>query len=214
MSSMIPGGGPARDLPRADDILRRSEAFFMQDGMVFDTLRRLARRFRAENIPYAIIGGMALNLWGYTRETLDIDILVTPAGLEALREHMVGRGYVPAFAGAEKTFRDAETHVKIEIITSGEYPGDGKPKPVAFPDPNTVSVDRDGYQTIRLEKLIELKLASGLTAPHRLRDLADVQDLIIALALPRDLASALDESVRVEYVRLWEAARQAPPSSE
>lgn len=186
----------------------------MQEGKVFDTLRRLARRFQTENIPYAIIGGMALNLWGYTRETLDIDILVTRAGLEALREHMIGRGYVPAFPGAQKTIRDAETQVKIEIITSGEYPGDGKPKPVTFPDPNTVSVDRDGYQTIRLEKLIELKLASGLTAPHRLRDLADVQDLIIALALPRDLADALDESVRAEYLRLWEAAQQAPPPDE
>lgn len=185
----------------------------MREGKVFDTLRRLARRFRTENIPYAIIGGMALNLWGYTRETLDIDILVTPAGLETLRKQLVGRGYVPAFPGAEKTFRDAETQVKIEVITSGEYPGDGKPKPVAFPDPATVSLDRDGYQIIRLETLIELKLASGLTAPHRLRDLADVQDLIIALQLPRDLASALDESVRGEYVRLWEAARQAPPAS-
>ncbi len=31
---------------------------------------------------------------------------------------------------------------------------------------------------VTLEKLIELKLASGMTAPDRLKDLADVQELI------------------------------------
>ncbi|MBP7147439.1 MAG: hypothetical protein KBD01_07825 [Acidobacteria bacterium] len=64
------------------------------------------------------------------------------------------------------------------------------------------SVDRDGYPVLNLEKLIELKLASGLTAPHRLRDLADVQDLIGALDLPLDLAATLDASVPAEYERL------------
>jgi hypothetical protein len=66
--------------------------------------------------------------------------------------------------------------------------------------------DRDGYWVIALEKLIELKLASGLSAPHRLRDLADVQELIRVLDLPRELSEALDESVRAEYRRLWELA--------
>lgn len=58
-------------------------------------------------------------------------------------------------------------------------------------------------------KLIELKLASGLSAPHRLRDLADVQDLIVALNLSLELNERLDASVRAEYARLWEAARGA-----
>ena len=43
---------------------------------------------------------------------------------------------------------------------------------------------------VTLERLIELKLASGASAPHRLRDLADVQDLIIRLGLPLTLATA------------------------
>jgi hypothetical protein len=60
---------------------------------------------------------------------------------------------------------------------------------------------------ITLEKLVELKLASGMTAPHRLRDLADVQDLIIALDLPLELEEKLDASVRAEYRRLWQAAQ-------
>jgi hypothetical protein len=60
--------------------------------------------------------------------------------------------------------------------------------------------------TVNLEKLIELKLASGLSATHRMRDLADVQDLIIALNPPLELKDDLDKSVRSEYQRIWKAA--------
>ncbi|MEW5940966.1 MAG: nucleotidyltransferase family protein [Chloroflexota bacterium] len=194
----------------ADEILRESEAFFMKEGKVHLTLKRLAEALAEEKIPYAIVGGMALNLFGFTRETVDVDILLTPEGLKRFRERLVGRGYALAFSGAQKSFRDAETQVKVETLTTGEYPGDGKPKPVSFPDPAQVSVERDGYRVISLEKLIELKLASGLSAPHRLRDLADVQDLISTLDLPKELGEQLDGSVRGEYIRLWESVR---PSS-
>lgn len=175
----------------------------MKEGKVHHTLKRLARVLEAESISYAIVGGMALSLLGYTRETVDVDILLTPQGLERFRERLVGKGYIPAFKGAEKSFLDAETRVKIEALVTGEFPGDGKPKPVAFPDPAKVNVERDGYCVIALEKMVELKLASGMTAPHRLRDLADVQDLISILSLPLELSDRLDESVRDEYRRLW-----------
>ncbi|MBI4675416.1 MAG: hypothetical protein HY741_27540 [Chloroflexi bacterium] len=46
-----------------------------------------------------------------------------------------------------------------------------------------------------------------MTAPHRLRDLADVQDLIVALKLTREFAEQLDKSVREEYWKLWDAAQ-------
>ena len=192
-----------------DEILSESEAFFMKAGKVHHTLKRLARALGEEAIPYAIVGGMALNLLGYTRETVDVDILLTPSGLEKFHERLVGKGYIPAFSGATKSFLDAETRVKVEALITGEYPGDGKPKPVAFPEPESFSVERDGYRVITLEKLIELKLASGMTAPHRLRDLADVQDLISILELPLELEEQLDDSVRNEYRRLWETVRQA-----
>ena len=191
----------------ADEILRESEAFFMREGKVHQTLKRLAQMLTEETIPYAIIGGMALNLLGYTRETVDVDILLTPEGLERFRERLVGKGYVPAFAGALKSFRDVETQVKVEVLITGEYPGDGKPKAVVFPEPSAVTVERDGYQVIALEKLIELKLASGMSAPHRLRDLADVQDLIVMLKLPIKFAEKLDASVREKFRELWQSAQ-------
>lgn len=181
----------------------------MKEGKVHATLKRLAHDLKEEEISYAIIGGMALNLLGYTRETTDVDILLTKEGLAKLKDRLVGRRYVLAFNGATKSFRDTQTQVKVEVITTGEYPGDGKPKPVVFPDPAEVSFDRDGYSVITLEKLIELKLASGISAAHRLRDLADVQDLIVIHKLPADFAARLDPSVRAKYHELWEGAQSA-----
>jgi hypothetical protein len=57
---------------------------------------------------------------------------------------------------------------------------------------------------------VELKLASGLTAPHRLRDLADVQELIRVRQLPRDLSESLNPFVRDKYLELWQAVADHP----
>ena len=75
--------------------------------------------------------------------------------------------------------------MRIEFLISGDYPGDGKPKPVAFPHPDHVAIDIDGIQFLSLHSLIELKLASGITNPRRGKDLVDVQELIDHLKLRR-----------------------------
>jgi len=186
----------------------------MERGPVYDTLRRLAGDLEREGLPYAILGGMAVVTHGYVRTTDDVDLVMTPETLEAFRRLLVGRGYRPAFVGASRTFRDAETGVRVEVIASGEFPGDGKPKAVTFPDPEAARIQQDGIWWITLEKLLELKLASGLTAPHRLKDLADVQELILRNALSESLAEKLDPSVRDEYLRLWRGAQSAPSIPE
>src|SRR6266852_6320181 len=186
------------------DVLQQVDDFFMSTGPVHQTLRNVARRLSDAGIDYAVIGGMALALHGFVRPTQDVDLLLSPEGLEKFHDELVGRGYVPTFQGARKHFRDAETGVKVEIITSGEYPGDGKPKPVVFPNPANSAEMIGEHSVVKLPTLIELKLASGLSAAHRqLRDLADVQQLIETLDLPEDLSQQLDPSVRAEYLRLW-----------
>src|SRR6266516_7792603 len=117
--------------------------------------------------------------------TDDVDVLVDPEGLKATHEALEGLGYVAPFRGS-KQLRDTETSVRIEFLVSGQYPGDGKPKPVAFPDPEDVAVVIDGVRYIGLTTLVELKLASGMTNAARLKDLADVQELIKVLKLPKD----------------------------
>lgn len=187
------------------------DLFFMQQGKVYQTLQNLALNLDRAGIDYAVIGGMALVIHGYIRTTQDVDLLLNPEGLDAFRKLLVGRGFVPAFQGA--MFRDTTTGVTVEVLTTGEFPGDGKPKSVSFSDPAIAAIERDGIKVIELLKLIELKLASGLSARDRLKDLADVQELIRLLNLPDTLAEQLDESVRETYFQLWSAvdsARQRP----
>ncbi len=58
---------------------------------------------------------------------------------------------------------------------------------------------------LRLEKLIELKLASGMTGgANRLKDLADVVELIKALKLPADFAAKLDPFASGKFLELWQ----------
>ena len=95
--------------------------------------------------------------------------------------------------------------MKIDVITTGEYPGDGKPKPVSFPKPSEATIEIDGIRFVTLETLIELKLASGMTASDRLKDLADVQELIKFRSLSRELAHDLNPYVQQKYLELWDA---------
>ena len=141
------------------------------------------------------------------RFTADVDLILTREGLEVFHRELVGLGYRPAFEGARKKFRSTLNNVAIEIITEGEYPGDGKPKPVSFPRPPAASVDIKGVRVVTLEKLVELKLASGMTAPDRLKDLADVQELIKVKHLARDFVDKLNPYVQGKYLELWNAVQ-------
>lgn len=183
--------------------------FFMGEGTLNETLRRVAKDLENHGIEYSVIGAIALNNYGYRRFTEDIDLLLTREGLEKFQNELVGLGYRPAFEGATKKFRTTQENVTVEIITAGEFPGDGKPKAVVFPNPNENQTEIDGIKTVTLEKLIELKLASGMTAPHRLKDLADVQEMIKIKRLTADFAEKLDPFVREKFLELQKAVLES-----
>ncbi|MCA8996116.1 MAG: hypothetical protein KDA80_04005 [Planctomycetaceae bacterium] len=182
---------------------------FENESGVHRTLRRICERLDELGVAYNVVGGMAMFFHGYRRFTEDVDLLVTADGLKHIQEKLVGRGYLPPFEGS-RNLRDTETGVRIEFLITGDFPGDGKPKPVAFPDPNKTSIEIDGVTFISLVGLLELKLASGLTNPRRARDLADVQELIATLKLQREFADQLDESVREKYLSLWQIVHDYP----
>jgi hypothetical protein len=202
-------------VPSYEERLRQDWDWAMDEGdrhfqgkdAVFTTLRKIARRLDELGIPYAVAGALALNAHGFRRLTVDVDLLVTREGLKAIHDQLEGLGYVPPFTGS-KQLRDTEHGVRIEFLVAGDYPGDGKPKPVAFPDPAVVSVDLGGIKYLGLRTLIELKLASGMTNLGRLKDLADVQEVIKVLDLPGDFAEQLDPFVRAKFTELWEGVQQ------
>jgi hypothetical protein len=185
---------------------REATRFFMGESDVQRALEKVARLLEEDGIPYAVIGAMALNAYGYRRLTVDVDLLLTSQGLEAFKAKHLGLGYVQKFPGS-KGLRDTENGVPIDVVLAGEYPGDGLPKPVAFPDPADAAVRGERTALLPLPRMIELKLASGMTAPHRLKDLADVIEIVRILKLPVDIAAELDPYVREKYLELWRAAQ-------
>lgn len=188
--------------------LSEGSRHFEEASAVFQALMNITSRLNALGIPYAVVGGMALFRHGFRRFTEDVALLVTKHDLKLIHEKLEGLGYLPPFQNS-KHLRDTQNGVKIEFLTTGDYPGDGKPKPVAFPDPRDVSFEADGISYISLPNLVELKLASGMTSPGRLKDLADVLELIKALTLPIEYGEQLDPYVRAKFQELWTAASQS-----
>jgi len=180
---------------------------FEEKSAVHATLQRICKRLNELQIPYAVVGGMALFKFGYRRFTEDVDILVTRDSLTRIHKELDGLGYQPLFMGS-KNLRDTEYKVKIEFLVSGEYPGDGKPKPVAFPDPANVFEIENNVRFLNLNSMVELKIASGMTGKDRLKDLVDVQELIRILSLPESFAENLDPYVRDKFVELWQTVHQ------
>ena len=187
---------------------------FMGQGELNQTLARLVQNLEEHHIEYMVVGAIAMIAHGYRRFTEDIDLVMTSEALDTFHRELIGLGYASQFPGARKRIRSTIDGVSIDIIVSGEYPGDGKPKPVAIPRPEEASTEIEGVRVVTLPKLIELKLASGMTAPHRLRDLADVQELIKARGLGAELAEQINPYVRSKYLELWNTVASAVDDEE
>jgi hypothetical protein len=187
-------------------ILKEADAYFMAESKLHDAARSLARLFDEEGIPYAIAGALALAAHGRVRLTEDVDVLIRKDDLARFKQKWLGRGYVEITKGL-KAVRDTQRSVKIDFLLAGEFPGDGLPKPVSFPDPIALPVEGGDLRVLPLDTLMELKLASGMTAPQRGQDLVDVTELIRVRKLPREHAEALAEYVRAKYLELWELAQ-------
>ena len=190
--------------------LSEGSRHFEEKSAVFDALHKITNRLNDMGIPYAVVGGLALFQHGVRRFTEDVEILVTKDDLRRIHKELEGLGYLPPYAKS-KHLRDTELGVKIEFLTTGEYPGDGKEKPVSFPDPTAVRFESEGVYYLNLSTLVELKLASGMTNAGRMKDLTDVLELIKTLKLPAEFTDQLNPFVRTKYLELW---NQSKPGME
>jgi len=190
--------------------IREAARFFMREDPVHRSLQKITAKLEQMEIPYAVAGAMALVAHGYDRTTVDVDVLLPADASSRVHAALDGLGYPPAFVGST-ALRDSETGVRIDFLVAGQFPRDGRPKPVAFSDPSTASVEIGGIRFLSLERLIELKLASGMTNAGRIKDLADVQELIRVLRLNAS-ADRLDAFVRPKYSELWSAVASTKDS--
>jgi hypothetical protein len=189
------------------EVVSRAGEFFMGKSPIHAAAARIAQVLSEMNIAFSIAGALAANVHGHVRTTEDVDILLRPEDLARFKERWLGRGWVEQFPGS-RGLRDTVCQVNVDVLLTGDYPGDGMPKPVAFPDPSEANEpDPEGIPVLTLKSLLTLKLASGMTAVHRPRDLDDVIQLIRKNQLEQDYAERLDPYVQEKYRELWEAAQ-------
>jgi hypothetical protein len=176
--------------------------FFGGTDEIHNSLRRLVGRLRRAEIPYAIVGGMAVVAHHYRRTTDDLDVLLTPAGFAEFRRKFVPKHYLPVPRRPCRVV-DRQNQVTLDVLVTGAYPGSGDPGPIAYPDPSDVAEPIRKVQVVNLATLVQLKLAA-----RRFQDFADVVHLIRANELDESFAKSLHRSVRGDYIECLEEKRR------
>jgi hypothetical protein len=184
--------------------------FFMGQAEAQLALYKLTAILEAEALPYAIIGAMALNEYGHRRVTVDVDLVMREEHLQAFKRKYLGNGYAERVVGTGKLL-DTEHGVNVDVLSTGRFPGDDQPKPIAFPDPALVALRGERFALLPVERYVELKLASGMVAAHRAKDLVDIQELISSAALTVSFADKLHPWVREKFLELWRLAQVPDP---
>jgi hypothetical protein len=202
-SRALPDRPPGPGTPtRFAERLKEIDMFFQGNDRVHQTMRRVAGKLDEANIPYAIVGGMAVNAHRHERTTRDVDFLLTSEGLTAFLRVFVDRDFdrVP---GRPRRFVDRANGVTFDVLVTGLYPGSGQPGPIAFPDPAAVGEVIDNLRVVDLATLIQLKLAA-----RRYQDFADVVNLIRANGLDETYQAKLHPAVRGDYIECLEEMRR------
>lgn len=156
-------------------------------------------------VPHAIVGGVAVCLHGYQRNTIDIDLLVRTGDSEKLREAFASSGW--SWEADHKQFSN-ETGAVVQFLIAGERAGRGAE--VRLPDPGDADsvTELEGLPVLNLARLIESKLACGQGDARRMhKDFADVVELIALKQLNSSFERKLHKSVRPAFRELLQNAR-------
>ena len=88
---------------------------------VFGEFEQLATDLADRQIPYALIGGVAMAFHAQPRFTKDVDLLIKPEHLPALQEALKARGYLPP--GEPWTFPRAQLslHRFVKPVPDDEF---------------------------------------------------------------------------------------------
>jgi len=167
----------------------RPELPAVEDGLL--ALRKLLAQ---AEIPYALVGGVAVIHHGYVRATRDLDLLLEREDLDRLTKHLAEHGFERT---AANRLRHVESGVDVDLL----FAGDPRPRPGAppYPRPRDLARSRREHDVVDLSGLVDLKLVAG-----RHQDLADVVALLKPLgeADYLELESALRPELRTQLFRL------------
>ncbi len=146
---------------------------------VKDRLRRVATALEAADVPYAVIGGNAVQIWvaqvdeAAVRNTRDVDIILQRDRLDDAIAALESAGFIYRTAAGVTMFLDgpdAKARDAVHVIFAGE-----KVRPeYAEPVPSIDNCDRmQDVWTVPLESLVRMKLTS-----YRRKDQVHLLDML------------------------------------
>ncbi|MFM9062615.1 MAG: DUF6036 family nucleotidyltransferase [Pirellula sp.] len=147
--------------------------------IVKDRLRRVTRALNEANIPYAVIGGNAVQHWvaqvdeSVVRNTRDVDIILNEPDLERAVAALEPQGFIFRQAAGVTMFLDgpqAKARDAVHVIFAGKKVRPDYPEPVPQIDEYALM---DQSRTLPLERLVTMKLTS-----FRRKDQVHIQDMI------------------------------------
>lgn len=147
--------------------------------IVKDRLRRVTQALNAAEVPYAVIGGNAVQFWvaqvdeSVVRNTRDVDIILNRSDLPRAIEVLEHAGFLYRHSAAESMFLDgpnAGARDAVHVIFAGEKVREEYPEPVPNVEPFEVI---QSAKTLPLESLVRMKLTS-----FRRKDQVHILDMI------------------------------------
>jgi hypothetical protein len=144
---------------------------------LMEVIRRFHEVCRSRNLPYCVVGGMAVIRNGAVRTTAGIDVLTLKkewSSILPLDGEIEGRG--------PDSCIDTKTGITIDILFADDDWG----MVIDMPDPRTAGEydEANGARFLGLHDLVQLKMAVHLSKLKEFgpataaKDLADVQELI------------------------------------
>lgn len=170
---------------------------------VNERLRKSVRALEAANLSYAIVGGHAVRAWvaqvdeAAVRNTRDVDVLIRPADLPALKEAMSAAGFhhrqtsnIDMFVeDPEASARDA-----VHVVLAGQMvrPDDLEPNPDVEPSESV-----DDFRTLPLPTLVRMKLNS-----FRDKDRVHLRDMISVGLIDESWLARFPDPLRMRLKQL------------
>lgn len=163
------------------------------------TLSRLGKQvteiisvFDGIDVPFALIGGLALALHKVIRATQDVDILVDVENAEKIDDALTALGYGCLYRSTEagNYLRGDE---RLDLLYAS--------RPIARHLLTNATAHKTAFGNLRVigaEGLVGFKLQGWVNDPHRTQDIEDIR------ALLRANQSALDMTEVREYFRIFD----------
>ncbi len=170
---------------------------------VKDRLRRVTRALNSANIPYAVIGGNAVQHWvsqvdeSVVRNTRDVDIIMNESDLERAIRALAVEGFIYRRTAGVTMFldgADAKARDAVHVVFAGKKVREEYPEPVPEIDRYELMED---VRTLPFERLVAMKLTS-----FRDKDRVHLRDLISIGLIDRSWLNRLSPELRIRLDKL------------